>query len=67
MPIKNVKDLRDDLLKKYESAKSESDKKDLNTFTQSASAIIRSLKVELDYQKHHERQEKIEFLEQDES
>ena len=61
--IKTAKQLRDDLLSKYESASTEDQKKDLTTFTQAASAIIRSVKVELDYQKYKGKNEDIEFLE----
>lgn len=61
--IKNIKDLRNDLLNKYENAKSDSEKKDLGTFTASASAIIRSLKTELDYNKFKDNNRDIDFLE----
>ena len=61
--IKNIKDLRDDLLTKYETAKDEKDKKDLSVYTATASAIIRSCKVELDYNKVQDNNKKIEFLE----
>lgn len=61
--IKNIKDLRNDLLDKYENAKNDSDKKDLGTFTASASAIIRSLKTELDYNKFKDNGKDISFLE----
>ena len=61
--IKNIKDLRNDLLTKYEEAKSDSEKRDLGTFTASASAIIRSLKTELDYNKFKDNDKEIEFLE----
>jgi hypothetical protein len=63
--IKNIKDLRNDLLNKYENAKSDSEKKDLGTFTASASAIIRSLKTELDYNKFKDNDKDIHFLEQE--
>lgn len=61
--IKNIKDLRTDLLNKYEAAKTDSEKKDLQTFTASASAIIRSLKTELDYNKFKQNDKPIDFLE----
>ena len=61
--IKNIKDLRDDLLTKYETAKDEKDKKDLSVYTATASAVIRSCKVELDYNKVKDNNKKIEFLE----
>jgi hypothetical protein len=61
--IKNIKELRDDLLTKYETAKDEKDKKDLSIYTATASAIIRSCKVELDYNKVQENNNKIKFLE----
>lgn len=63
MPIKNVKDLRNDLLKKYEEAKTDQEKRDLSTDTACASAIIRSLKVEMDYNKFQDNKKKIDFLE----
>lgn len=63
--IKNITDLRNDLLNKYENAKSDSDKKDLGTFTASASAIIRSLKTELDYNKFKDNDKDIPFLDQE--
>ena len=65
--IKNIKDLRDDLLTKYETAKDEKDKKDLSVYTATASAIIRSCKVELDYNKVQDNNKKIEFLEDETS
>lgn len=63
MPISNIEQLRNDLLNKYETAKTESDKKDLSIYTASASAIIRSLKTELDYNKYKENGKDIKFLE----
>ena len=65
--IKNIKDLRNDLLTKYESAKDDKDKKDLSIYTATASAIIRSCKTELDYNKAKDNNKKIEFLEINES
>lgn len=65
--IKNIKDLRDDLLTKYETAKDEKDKRDLSVYTATASAIIRSCKVELDYNKVQDNNKKIEFLEDEKS
>lgn len=63
--IKNIKDLRSDLLEKYENAKNEDDKKDLGIYTAASSAIIRSLKTEMDYNKYRDSNKKIEFLETD--
>lgn len=63
MPINNIKDLREDLLDKYEKANDDTAKKDLNTFTQAASAIIRSLKVEMEYNKVSGDNKTIKFLE----
>ena len=63
MQISNIEQLRNDLLKKYEEAKTEELKKDLNQCTQTASAIIRSVKVELDYNKHKGKTGVIKFLE----
>lgn len=62
--MQNIEDLRDDLIKKYEEAKNDSDKKDLGIFTATASAIIRSCKVELDYNKVQDNKRIIKFLEQ---
>lgn len=61
--IKNIKDLRDDLLTKYEIAKDDNDKKELSIYTATASAIIRSCKTEMDYNKIQENNKKINFLE----
>ena len=61
--IQNIEELRNDLLKRYDTAKTDSDKKDLGTFTQAASTIIRSLRTELDYNKLKDNGKKIEFLE----
>ena len=63
--IKNIQDLRNDLLNKYEESKTEQDKKDLSIYTASASAVIRSLKTEMDYNKYRENNNKIDFLEND--
>lgn len=61
--MQNIKDLRIDLVKKYEEAKTDKDKKDLSIFTATASAIIRSCKTELDYNKEKKNDKKIDFLE----
>jgi hypothetical protein len=61
--MQNIKELRDNLIKKYEEAKSDDSKKDLATFTATASAIIRSCKTEMDYNKIQDNNKKIEFLE----
>lgn len=63
MQINNIEKLRNDLLSKYETSKEEKDIKDLNVYTQTASAIIRSLKVELDYNKYKDNDKPIKFLE----
>ena len=63
--IKNIQDLRNDLLSKYENSETEQDKRDLGIYTASASAIIRSLKTEMDYNKYRENNNKIDFLEND--
>lgn len=65
--MKNIKDLREDLVKRYEEAKTENDKKDLASYTKTASAIIRTLKVEMDYNKVKGVVKTIDFLETDES
>lgn len=61
--MQNIEELRNDLIKKYEEAKTDNDKKDLSTYTATASAIIRSCKVELDYNKVQENKRTINFLE----
>ena len=65
MPIKNIEDLRNDLLSKYESSKSDTDIRELSVYTATASAVIRSCKTEMDYNKIQENNKKIEFLEND--
>jgi len=61
--IKNIKDLRNDLLDNYEKSKTSDELKTLQTKTACASAIIRSCKTELDYNKAQENNKKIDFLE----
>jgi len=61
--IKNITDLRNDLIDNYEKSKSNEELKVLQTKTATASAIIRSCKVELDYNKIKDNNNKIEFLE----
>jgi len=65
MPIKNIEDLRNDLLSKYESSNSDTDIRELSVYTATASAVIRSCKTEMDYNKIQENNKKIEFLEND--
>jgi len=65
MPIKNIEDLRNDLLSKYESSNSDKDIRELSVYTATASAVIRSCKTEMDYNKIQENNKKIEFLEND--
>lgn len=60
--IKNIKSLRDDLLKKYNEAESDKEITNLTTYTATASAIIRSVKVELDYKKYKKDESEIDFL-----
>lgn len=64
--MKNIKDLRDSLIKKYTQinnlAYSEKELTELSTLTACASAIIRTAKVELDYKKHTKDESEIEFL-----
>ena len=52
--MQNIEELRNDLLKKYEEAKTDNDKKELSIYTATASAIIRSCKTEMDYNKIQE-------------
>jgi len=61
--IKNIADLRNDLLKKYENSKSDNDIRELSVYTATASAVIRSCKTEMDYNKIQENNKKINFLE----
>lgn len=61
--IKNIKDLRNDLLQKYEATVTEDDKRDLVTFTTCVSAIVRSVKEELSYNKYKDNKRDIDFLE----
>ena len=61
--MQNIEELRNDLLKKYEEAKTDNDKKELSIYTATASAIIRSCKTEMDYNKIQENNKKINFLE----
>jgi hypothetical protein len=61
--MQNIKDLREDLVKKYETAKTDKDKKELSIYTATASAIIRSCKTELDYNKERKLDKEIPFLE----
>jgi len=63
MPIKNIEDLRNDLLNKYESSNSDTDIRELSVYTATASAVIRSCKTEMDYNKIQENNKKIKFLE----
>ena len=61
--MQNIEDLRNDLIKKYEESKTDADKRDLSVYTATASAIIRSCKTELDYNKVQNNNRKIKFLE----
>lgn len=62
--MKNIKELRDDLLKKYSEFNPQDEKAItiLSTSTACASAIIRSAKTELDYKKYKKDNSEIEFL-----
>lgn len=61
--IKNIKELREDLIRKYEATETEDDKRDLVTFTTCVSAIVRSVKEELSYNKYKDNKRDIPFLE----
>jgi hypothetical protein len=65
MQIKNIEDLRNDLLSKYEDSKTDADIRDLSVYTATASAVIRSCKTEMDYNKIQENNKTIKFLEND--
>jgi hypothetical protein len=65
--MQNIKELREDLVQKYQTATTDENKKDLSVFTAAASAIIRSCKTELDYNKEMKNNRKIEFLEVDDN
>lgn len=62
--MKNVKDLRDSLIKKYIEFSNSEEKNptELSSLTACASAIIRTAKVELDYKKHTKDNSAIPFL-----
>lgn len=60
--IKNIEDLRKDLLEKYEEANTDKEVHTLSTYTATASAIIRSVKTELDYNKYKNNKKDIKFL-----
>ena len=61
--IKTAKDLREDLIKKYEESKTEKDISKLSIYTATVSSIIRSAKTELDYNKYKDNGNTIDFLE----
>lgn len=63
--MQNIKELREDLIKKYTESKTDESKKDLAIYTATASAIIRSCKTEMDYNKLQDNKKKIDFLETD--
>lgn len=63
--IKNIKELREDLLIKYEQTKEDKEIQKLSTYTATASAIIRSAKTELDYNKYKNNNKDIDFLKVD--
>lgn len=65
--IKNIVDLRNDLLEKYENSKNDNDIKELSIYTATASAVIRSCKTEMDYNKIQENDKKINFLENEQT
>ena len=62
--MKNVKELRENLIKKYSefNVNEEKSVSELSTLTACASAIIRTAKVELDYKKYKKDDSEIEFL-----
>jgi hypothetical protein len=63
--IKNIKDLRNDLLDIYDKSKTNEELKVLQVKTACASAVIRSCKTELDYNKVKNNDKKIDFLDVD--
>lgn len=64
--MKNIKQVRDELIKQYEvykkSSKSDKDLDELAVITKVTSAIIRSAKTELDYKKYTNDKKIISFL-----
>lgn len=62
MEIKNIQDLQNELLKVFVNTEDKTKLKELAIKTQTASAVIRGLKTQLDYQKHLGTKEEIEFL-----
>ena len=65
--MKNIKDLRDELIESFGELKSGKLKtKDAKELTNMAGKIIHSAKTELDYNKHIGSKRKIEFLDVEE-
>jgi len=62
--MKNVKELRDNLVQKYIEFEGATEKpiSELQALTACASAIIRTAKVELDYKKYTSDKSEIDFL-----
>lgn len=64
--MKNIKQVRDELIKQYEvykkSSKTDKDLDELAVITKVTSAIIRSAKTELDYKKYTNDKKIISFL-----
>lgn len=60
--MKNVKELRENLIEKYKKFEENKNVQELSVVTACASAIIRSAKVELDYKKHKKDDSEIDFL-----
>ncbi len=60
--IKNIKQLREDLLRSYESSTTEEELEELSKKTAAASTIIRSAKIELEYNKYKGVKTEIPFL-----
>lgn len=63
--IKNIKDLREDLLNKYAGGIGPDNIDEIREITRLSSAIIRTARVELDYHKlkNKDKPPSIEFLE----
>lgn len=67
MTVKNIKQLREDLLKRYNETDLNEEKAvgKLSSATACVSAIVRTAKVELEYKKFKEDKTPIDFLETD--
>lgn len=62
--MKNIVDLRDDLVKLFDDIKSNSvDHKKAKEMNHCAGKIMTSLKIQMDYARLHKKKIKVEFME----